>query len=358
MTYKSVLKITAPLWTGLLFHAPSFASGTFSPTAQDSTKLEYDLSRNFKNDGVSIDPNDEIQLVVPKSYFNKSIDFVYITHKQKPDQLQQNCGGDSKTDCIPAYTSFEVMPSVQASLSQEWRCWGGVGSGPCHSKFAEIRSYEGETDNLYEWYTHGYVKTSSPGIKEFAPLKPQAFRVRSLGQDTVWVQKVVVKFSPSNLTHKVDHIFSNGLNFGDWLTASGRRYPGHADVGDYGRAIRLSKTNKYYQIDSDKVVLETDGLHIRTNVTDRLSFIDIACGDMKPVPPGEDPDDYRGNGKLSVEIRTAHHNFSVMVRENVGSNGVMRALIPEELTQEPVEEVFISGRGSQISIMGVRLGFE
>ncbi|HWU43724.1 MAG TPA: hypothetical protein VN132_09810, partial [Bdellovibrio sp.] len=324
--------------------------GTVAPSYYDSTKVEYNFGR-----GINLKPSEGVELILPDSLAGRTLDFVYITHKQTPSQMQ--ICQDPKIDCKPGWTSFEVLPDKASNLPNDWRYWGGKGSGIYNSKFAEIRSGEGETDNLYEWYRHGHLGING-NDKSYEPLIPRAFRVRSVGQDSIWLQKVVVKFLSPEIKKTKEFIFSSGLQFGDINTTAGRKYPGHAYKGDYGSAIVLGR-KRNSRINQDNIYMSKGDIKISTeSMNGNLKFINIACGDMKPVPSGEDPDKYRGNGKLSVSVVTDQSIYKIMDHENVGTSGVMTAPVPNELINGAIKEIIIHGSGSPISVMGLQLGFD
>ncbi|MBL7670988.1 MAG: hypothetical protein JNM39_10930 [Bdellovibrionaceae bacterium] len=347
---------------------------TWMPKEKDSTKIVYE-SRT--DDGIVLRPGEILPMQIPTVYHKRTIDFVALTHKQKLSDFRDDGTGRNET---PGYTSFEILPSGEklGDPNGNWRVWGGRGSGPLGSKYAENRNRVGETDNLYEWVKYGHRSIwSYPGAASLTPLQPGAFRIRSVGKGNTQITKVIVKFRPINITHVQDYIFSNGFAFGNYETNKGRRYPGNPDNGDYGDAIILNSASP----DSNRIIPQgitfqrdyVQGAQISrrgpkitqliVNIDPKsnklLSFVDVACGDMNPVPPGGDPELLRGNGKLFVMIETDRGVYEVMTNENIGSNGVMRALVPSEVISGKITRVIISGTGrAPISVMGVRLGFE
>ncbi|MNL20476.1 hypothetical protein D3C87_1417250 [compost metagenome] len=170
---------------------------------------------------------------------------------------------------------------------------------------------------------------------------------------------MILKITPPRVTKQADIIFADGLKFGDYITAEGRRYPGKADNGDYGNALLLESRHRprHKKLDPSWAV-ERGSFRIPLKAGMKLVSIDIACGDMKPVPRGGDPERYRGNSYLTVRrwVRGVPVE-DLIVSRNVGSNGVMRA------TSEKIsrvigtdEEIEIKSDRGTMSIMGIRLG--
>lgn len=208
----------------------TYGSG-YDPSSKDSTKLVFEFQGNT---GVEVRPGSFLNLNVPKEYSSRVIDFVAITHSQSNGQDQVDASG---LDPDPGYTSFEVLPSnseTELPLDQ-WRVWGGHGSGPVNGKYAEARSHDGETDNLYEWGRRGHIAIKDLDRKSggqrtshlsYVPLTPKAFRVRSVGSSSIWFKRAIIKFRPTNVSILEPIIFSSGLNFGEFPNDRGRRYPG------------------------------------------------------------------------------------------------------------------------------------
>lgn len=335
------------------------------PVSQDSTKIVYKAS---SLEGITLRPGDILPMQVPPEFQKRIIDFVGLTHKQKMLEFHDDGSGRNAT---PGYTSFEIQPLGEAlgDPKSDWRVWGGRGSGPLGSKYAENRDGEGETDNLYEWGKYGHKSILSfRGPVSLSPLQPLAFRIRSVGGGNIQITKVIVKFRPQNVTSVQDYVFSAGFAFGDYETSKGRRYPGNPDNGDYGSAVVLNLDSSDLNRNLPPGVILLKGqkgqggqrrqLIVSADPNKRLSFVDVACGDMNPVPPGADPETLRGNGKLFVAVESDSGSLEVMTKENIGSNGVMRALVPSEAISGKINRVIISGTGrAPISVMGVRLGY-
>lgn len=324
--------------------------GMVQPIAKTDLQLTYDL-RDMK-----LYSSDTVYLEIPDAYKNMTLDFVALTHRQDPKYEYGECRSSDR-DCNPGYTSMEFFDKQQKDIREGWRYWGGVGSGPLNSKFAEIRSHRGETDNLYEWQKKGHSSVETQRSSKNAIL-PQLARIRSLGPDMIRVQRVIFKFLPPAARTIREKIFADGLVFGDYATASGRRYPGYADRGDYGNALAL----RPYETTSRQLPQGwsaiNGGIRLPLSAGERLLWLDIAVGDMKRVPKGGTADDYRGASALTVKrLRHGQVVEILMDDENVGTNGVMRAL-PAKISQvvQNGEELEITASGSSAKVMGIRSG--
>lgn len=326
------------------------------PSAETPLKLTY----KFRD--LNLQPNDVIYLNLPEKFKSRPVDFVFITHKQDPRDEKECVSAfynGVPWDCSPGYTSFEIKDANADQKNEEWRHWGGPGSGPFNSKFAEIRSHQGETDNLYEWAKYGHISVASKN-RSHDPLIPSQFRVRSVGPDSIILQEVVVKFLPDEPKKMTEVIFAQGLAFGNFIDAKGRKYPGRAAYGDYGTALRLGPHNTPpHSLIPQHWDAFKGGLSIPLDESESFRFIDIACGDMRPNN-GSNPDAYRGNGKLSVWLVRARDGSKTQLMnfENVGTNGVMRATLdPREPKTRPEDRLLIESPSDVVQIMGIRLGF-
>ncbi len=221
----------------LFFILPVSLLAQIQPSESHPLRLIYKFS-NYSLPGGS-----EIYLSIPTHFEAKPIDFVFVTHKQDPKQeleCRSQSDGVKMIDCLPGYTSFEVKDQNSVSASEDWRFWGGSGSGPFNSKFAEVRSGRGETDNLYEWRKKGHISVVT-NRKSNAPLVPSDMRIRSVGKDSIILQEVVVKFLPPTPSDYDDVIFATGFEFGDFSTTIGRKYPGNPSAGNYGSSLSLNR---------------------------------------------------------------------------------------------------------------------
>ena len=320
------------------------------PTVKKDLSLEYDL------DGIRLNPEESVYIKIPDEYRNRKLDFVSMSHRQSPRD-ERECGGYSDKDCLPGYSSLEVYNEF--SSSEGWRCWGGTGSGPCNSKFAEIRDSTPETDNLYEWRKKGHINTRGRGLS-YDPIIPTLFRVRSVGPDSVRVHKIIIKFLPPQPDVIADYIFSNGFQFGDYETASGRKYPGNASYGDYGHPLHLERHSRPdHPALKGEINSETGYIEIPILRGKKLLFVDIAAGDMKRVPRGADPENYRGGAVLSIDLVNRNNEIDqLMNSENVGTNGVLRGSPSRiNLVIQDGQFLKIYAPKGTAHIMGIRIGY-
>lgn len=332
------------------------------------------LSAVFDLKGRVLKPGEAIYMIVPPHLAQGLLDFASLTHSQHPDE-ENECRSADGRDCLPAYTSLEFFNDVDGR-ERGWRCWGGIGSGPCNSKFAEIRGGTPETDNLYEWTHKGHIglgdgdedrdrgrggrnrdRDRRPSLR---PLKPALMRVRSVGEDSAHIYRIILKTVPPRPTSQEEFIFAEGLSFGDFETARGRRYPGNPSMGDYGDALQLNRRSRpdHENLPSNWSV-RNGSIQMPLKAGLRLSAVDIACGDGRPVPEGGDPEQYRGNAVVTIQwIRGNRVLETIMDQENVGTNGVMRAS-PADLSRkiEDGDALRIMVPKGEAKVMGIRLGY-
>ena len=297
-----------------------------------------------------------IYLAVPSHLQRGLLDSISLTHRQDPRE-ERECRSDEERDCLPAYVSTEVYDWLRAQGN--WRYWGGTGSGPFNSKFAEIRDGRGETDNIYEWSRKGHYAVENEKDFSKSELSPALLRIRSVGKDEARIQQVVLKISPPRVAFLDELIFARGLKFGDYITAHGRRYPGNPGMGDYGNALLLEANHRpRHPMLARSLPVERGSFRLPLKAGQRLVSVDIACGDMKLVPRGADPQQYRGGAYITIRRWVRGVPTEELLKNfNVGSNGVVRAT-SQNITRivGPDEEIEIKAERGHISIMGVRIG--
>lgn len=331
---------------------------SIKPTEVQTYRLTYKFNRHELRSGQTL------ELELPENFKAGMIDFVYLTHKQDPrdeHECYSRREGSVIWDCLPGYTSFEILAEHPENrrIIDDWRYWGGVGSGPFNSKFAEIREGWGETDNLYEWARHGHHSVATKE-KSYTPLVPLKFRVRSVGPDSILLQEVVIKFVPPAPKFMNQIVFADGLDFGAFDTAVGRRYPGRAAYGDYGNSLDLSPHySPRHKILQREWFVAPGELHIPMTMEDPLSFIDVACGDMKRVPYGADAENYRGGSHFSIfVVRPDGQKEALMWKENIGTNGVMRVTLdPKHKPIVKGDVLIFKATEDTAHVMGIRFGF-
>lgn len=333
-------------------HGVAIKGAVIAPARVSDNTLVFDLR------DINLNPNQALYLSIPTQFHDKTLDFLSITHRQDPyDERDSRRSG--KLDTFPGYTSVEVYDLHQPS-KDAWRYWGGHGSSSFNSKFAEIRGGTGETDNLYDWQRKGHhsVRTEAHSI---GPIAPFLLRVRSIGPDSVRVQKVILKTLPPPPNFFEEVIFSRGLNFGDFATAAGKQYPGNPNFGNYGQALKIGQGRPPHHPSIPQRWQTGNGsIRIPLRPGDVLRAVDIAIGDMHSVPAGADPDNYRGGASLRVtRLRNSQRVENLIDYENIGSSGTMRAL-PErsDVAAGANEEIEISVSGDVASIMGIRVALK
>lgn len=306
----------------------------------------------YSTNDIELKTNEQVEFLIPEKYHGRQLDFASMTHRQDPDEENECVPTTPGRDCLPGYTDLEFL------ASNGWRHWGGVGSGPKNSKFAELRRGQGETDNLYEWRRKGHVGEDEDLSKD--PLFFTRVRAVSLGEDSIHLNRVIIKYLPPKPTITDDFDFSEGFKMGDYETTAGRVYPGNPSLGDYGTALAVSRHNApvHAKIPADWK-LAPGKLLIPLVPGRRLSFVDVAVGDMRKVPAGGDAENYRGGARVNItRIEGGRQAETMMKGENVGTNGVMRA------TPASHDKVTAAGDFIEIEIprglaqiMGIRVGY-
>lgn len=333
----------------LLF--PAFAGADYQITSSGSFSVIYDLEDQ------SLQPNEEIILDVPLHLQSYPVEWVAVTHRQSPNE-ERECASRGDRDCLPGYTSVEILSTDKSARSQDYRYWAGSGSGPFNSKFAEIRSGRGETDNLYEWQNKGHISVLTKR-KSFDPLYPQKVRIRSVGKDSIRLQKLALKVLPAEPSVFTEFVFSSEFRFGTYSQGKGLQYPRGSSYGYYGGALTLNRKQVPRHSSLSEAWIRSPGkIELPLDPSTRLISVDVACGDMKPVPPGADPQNYRGGGRMLVEIRNSNKIVQTFIHdENVGTRGVMRGFTEDSgyLTQ-PGDVLVITAPRGTVQVMGLRLG--
>lgn len=306
----------------------------------------------YSTDDIELKTNDEVEFLIPEKYLGRQLDFASMTHRQDPDEEDECVPTTPGRDCLPGYTDLEFL------ASNGWRHWGGVGSGPRNSKFAELRKGLGETDNLYEWRRKGHVGMDEDSSKE--PLFFTRVRAVSLGEDSVRLNRVIIKYLPPKPTVIDDFVFSEGFRMGDYETTAGRVYPGNAAMGDYGTSLEVNRYSapSHASIPADWL-LEPGTLKIPLKVGQRLSYIDLAVGDMRKVPDGGDPENFRGGARVNIRrLSGGRAQETLMKGENVGTNGVMRGTpASHENVVQAGDYLEVEVPRGNAQIMGIQIGY-
>lgn len=329
----------------LSFAAQVAAAVTFSP---DPAKTK-DLTLFYNFDSQWLNPGEFVDVEVPTSHKKMILDFIAITHRQDP-RHERECYSQAERDCLPAYTSVEILDGNATDPNSAWRFWAGRGAGPHNSKFAEIRAGFGETDNLYEWQNKGHE--GFDGSVSKSPIATMALRIRNVGRDSSIIERLVVKFMPPAPKEIVQTIFSYKIDLGAYDTAVGRKLPHSSTTVGYNQALVLSRgvvpQHKYLPADwgRGRGALAIPLLPGRT-----VYFVDIAVGDSVRGEPG--------GASISMEIQNNETSKDILMkRENVGSNGVMRATPSSIATKtQPGDVLVIRNHAGTAFVMGVRLGY-
>lgn len=314
-----------------------------------------DLEVIYVFDSLSLNNGESFKVDITKEYDGLALDFIAITHRQSPNE-ESECLSFSDKDCLPAYTSVEVL-----NEKNEWRYWAGNGSGPYNSKFAEIRSRKnGETDNLYHWMSIGHIGFEKDGYSK-AAIYPKTIRVRNLGPDSSRIEKLVIKFNPKKVEEISETIFSKGFQFGDYITALGEKLPKSSYNGDYKNPLTVypHSRSSHIKLPGDWIVKKGQ-IQIPICCQKNLVFVDVAIGDMRYFTGRGSLDYYRGSAKLTINVVLPDLTIRPLMKsENIGSTGVLRATL-EKISESIPDGSFltITIENDVAHIMGIRIGLD
>jgi hypothetical protein len=325
------------------------------PTQVSSTEVKYKLS------GRKLAPGTSIYMAVPKELAKGELSFMTVTHGALKSEDSSAAKDGDGWDSTPALTSVQVFAS-NVSESDGWRYWGGPSSGEQGAKFAEFRT---EPENLYEWKNKGHVGVKS-GKKVYEDLNPAAIRVRSVGQDPVHIYEITLKIAPPKASGHQDVIFTPGASLGDVETHKGAKYDfSHT----YPGALQLNGLSdggpgKAKLPEGWKIV--SGNLEIPLPAGKKLSFVDVACGDVHQVLEGgkyvpqkkSSGDIQRGYAKLAIGLKKASGQVAwFMSDQNVPSKGILTGA-PNDPSYviQPGDKVIVRSSSDTTHVMGVRVG--
>lgn len=339
--------------------SPKLVHSLISPKSEKPHSLDYDLG------DTQLKENEALVLEIPQKYIGSDwiVDFAAITHRQSPDEEFYNegrCYSTEALDCFPGYVSVEFH-LLNSDPKLGWVVWGKKGNGPKNSKFSEIRKINfPETDNLYEWMHNGYqeIYGSQNVIKE--PLATDSIRLVATGPDSIRVNKFIIKFAVPKPSEIQEFAFSEGTKLGDFTTGIDRYLPGRHSCGRYGNyPLRFGpRSTPSHKRIPPNWILRDGSISIPISEGKELTTVDVAIGDKKESCYEED----RGGAMLSVarvQIRNRKEVVldELMVSENIGTSGVMRALPSKEGEISGSDEYLrISILRDSASIMALRLG--
>ncbi len=323
-----------------------------------------ELSVRFKFHERVLQPGESILVELPASLKDKDLESIDMIHKQDPRNQISNCRNgeperhkDPEWDCTPAYLAVEVE-ALNSVETDRWRYWAGPGTGPRNSKFSEIRNGYGEVDHLYEWMNVGHKGVSSNRLAKY-PIHGDRLRLTNLGSDRLIVNEITYSVAPKPVTAVDFKLFMTGFKFGDWRTSVGRSYSYEPLRGNYGDSLLIHPgvVPNDHRIPSQWEV-RPGRLKIPARDLGNLQFVDVAVGDLNPVPQGENDKRYRGGAVVDIFISNEGQREYWSRGENVGSSGVIRARPPsqQQAIMRDGDYINIEIRNSKSWIMGIQYG--
>ncbi|HND84178.1 MAG TPA: hypothetical protein PLU50_00155 [Pseudobdellovibrionaceae bacterium] len=357
---SSTLRSLAFLAGAFLFSTTAL---TFEQLERPETSIR-EMSVRFKFHERSLSPGESMMIEIPGPLKNRDLESIDVIHKQDPHRQTSNCQNgeqelhdDPEWDCTPAYLAVEVE-DLKSPLEDNWRYWAGPGSGPRNSKFSEVRNGYGEVDRLYEWMNIGHRGVRSHRLAK-SPVHGDRLRLSNLGRDRLTVSEITYSVSPKPVTSVDFKIFMTGFKFGDWRTSAGRTYAYEPLRGNYGDSLSIHPgvAPNDHRI-PQQWEIRPGRLKIPTRNLGNLQFIDVAIGDLNPVPPGENDKRYRGGAVVDIFISNEGQREYWSRGENVGSSGVIRARPPsqQQAMMRDGDYINIEIRNSKAWIMGIQFG--
>ena len=310
------------------------------PTSQTSTSVSYKLG------GRVLNPGEALYFAVPEQLRDENVSFMILGHRGNPS-VDTDPDKSDKYDDTPALTSVQVYSSGFPE-AKAWRYWLGSASGDKGGKFAEV-GYSMELENLYEWPKMGSGAVSD-GSTSHAAVKPQVFRVVSMGTDPVEIGEVTLKVVPQKPKTTLEAVFSPGTVIGDPQTGEGRTYgggqsfeglfPGALELGGWGSAggAGASKLPSGWK-------LTNGALEIALPAGKSITAVDLACGDSHPdkITNSDGGSGTKGWSKLSMGLAKADGTTDwFLSSENVPPEGV--------LSGSPTQGKYVTKAGDKIVV--------
>lgn len=323
------------------------------PTRSTSTSVHYDLGARV------LKPGQALYFAVPEQLRDETLSMVILGHRGNPEH-DTNPDKSDKHDSTPALSSVQVY-GEGFPASKAWRYWLGSSSGESGGKFAEV-GYSMELENLYEWPKLGSGSVADGSYSD-APVKPQVFRVVSVGDDPVEIGEVTLKVVPRKPTKTLEAVFSKGTDLGDPQTGEGRTYgggqsfqglfPGALELGGWGATGGATKLPAGWKVNGGS-------LEISLPAGKTITSVDIACGDSHPdkITNSDGGWGTKGWAKLSIGLARADGTTDwFMSYENVPPEGVMSGSPTNgKYVTKPGDKIVVRASSDTIYVMAARVG--
>lgn len=326
------------------------------PTSETSTSVSYKLGARVLN------PGEALYFAVPEQLRDETVNFVILGHRGNPSSDTDPDKSD-KHDATPALSSVQVYGS-DFPASKAWRYWLGSASGESGGKFAEV-GYSMELENLYEWPKLGSGSVADGSYSDKA-VKPQAFRIVSVGEDPVEIGEITLKVVPRKPTSTLEAVFSKGTKLGDPQTGEGRIYgggqsfeglfPGALELGGWGSSAGGAGASKLPA--GWKMV--NGALEIALPKGKTITSVDLACGDSHPdkITNSDGGSGTKGWAKLSIGLARADGTTDwFMSSENVPPEGVMSGSPTNgKYVTKPGDKIVVRSSSDTTYVMAARVG--
>lgn len=339
-------------------------SGAVSPPRMKATSItSISATFDFGGNGKRLNPGDEIRLELPEHIRTSGIRSVMLSHRQ---DASFDTGHNATTgrDDRPGLTSLNFR-SIKDGTWRDWIApWGA--SGPKGAKFAEQRPASNpEFENMFDWNSRGHKNADTDRDTTTELLLSDEARILSVGTDPVFVHKVIVNVMGEKPQQLVEGIFSEGTAFGDWQTASGRKYGGGQSFqGKFPNAIELGRSGGGAGAARLPAGWRVNGnsLEIPLEPHKVITTVDVAAGDSHPdgIRNKDGGWGTPGWARISMSLRHANGTEERFVdNQGVPPEGIISgAPVAVNQVTKPGDSLVISGTNDTLYVMGVRIGLK
>ncbi|MBI2378948.1 MAG: hypothetical protein HYV07_33445 [Deltaproteobacteria bacterium] len=329
-----------------------------TPTAKTSLSAKYTFGGY---QGRLLKPGEELMLELPKELRGKAVRTVILRHRQDPSSDTGVTPGE-KHDSKPGLTAVHLH-ATNFPEPQAWRHWNGPwgASGPEGAKFAEPRGAgDPENEIEFDWHIRGHSGVAGGGSSQ-NKLHADAVRVRSLGDDPVFVHMVEIQMLPPKADQYLEAAFCEGTKIGDPETGAGKKLTGgQAFGGKFPGALELPSGGAGTQKLPEGWSFKSGRLEVALPPGVKLTGIDVACGDS--FPDGKTNKDggtgTPGWSKMYMTLqKAAGQSDAFMSDQGVPPEGVLSgAPTDPDYVTKPGDKFILSNGGSTLYVMAVRLG--
>ncbi len=321
------------------------------------------VTYKFGGGGRKLAPNEQMFLEVPPQFRGRAVRFAVLKHRQERSETTAPSGSD-KWDAKPGVTSLQVH-GHEMPEGEQWRYWHAPWgeSGSDGGKYAEHRSSgDPEVENMFDWMANGHGQVGGGWGFSKDALRVDAVKVKSVGEDPVRIQEVMVQFLPAKPDTMDEHIFSPGTKFGDAITGKGRRYGGGPSKGGkYPGALRLPGGGEGAKNLPEGWHMRGSSLEIDLKPGKTFSGVEIACGDTHSDGKAN-KDGHTGTlgwSRLSMSVKRANGGTDTFTeRQGVPPEGVLfGGPSIENYVAQPGDKLVVNASSDTTYVMGLRLWY-